>query len=82
MSPISQVELTAHFRDLEQQVTAARRSQGAAFGFLRTIWCQFRSKRRSDVQTSISQRLAPAKERARTPLLLDPPTPVWLTQDN
>jgi hypothetical protein len=38
MNPISQIELNAHFNDLEQQVKTARRSQSAAFGWLAMPW--------------------------------------------
>ena len=38
MNPISQIELNAHFRDLERQVATARRSQGAAQGWLGRLW--------------------------------------------
>ena len=44
MNPISQIELNAHFKDLERQVATARRSQGAVHGWLRMLWRKRRSE--------------------------------------
>lgn len=44
MTPISHIELNAHFKDLERQVAAARSSQYAALGWLGRLWRTQRSK--------------------------------------
>lgn len=42
MHPISQIELNAHFRDLERQVATARRSQGVIARWLGRLWHEWR----------------------------------------
>ena len=44
MIPVSQIELNAHFKDLERQVVADRRSQNAASGWLGRVWRGLRPK--------------------------------------
>lgn len=50
MNPVSQIELNAHFRDLERQVVSARRSQHATSGWLRPLWRGLRPKGADDAK--------------------------------
>ncbi len=59
MNPISQIELNAHFKDLERQVTTARRSQGAVVRWLRMLW----GKRRFRTSKAPERPLRPAPVR-------------------
>lgn len=61
MNPISQIELNAHFKDLEQQVATARRSRGAVFGWLRMLWRIRWSEGPKDSKASTPLHPAPAR---------------------
>ena len=50
MNPISQIELNAHFRDLDRQVASARRSQGALRNWLAALWRRRRPAAPEDVR--------------------------------
>lgn len=61
MNPISQIELNAHFRDLERQVATARRSQGAAVGLLKMLWRKCLPAAPRDAAKSIPLTPAPVR---------------------
>ena len=61
MNPISQIELNAHFRDLERQVTTARQSQGAALGWLGMLWRKNLPAASQDAAKSIPLTPAPVR---------------------